>query len=379
MVRRRRQAHGNESLSGTLVTVGIAVCCMPCICAIGGVVLLSHTYKKISNYHRPSTLRKIEQRRRDRNFERRTPRNLVPRYGRKEIDESGLGLTSPLTIGRPIEVIYPDVNDLKPVVEIEFKNEIEGKDKSRYRLSQFLEKTKNQIAKEEVTPMPTPKELPTPKVTHLQQDSSFMTKLPYEIRQQIYRETIGGYVFHIYFVDAYRRMAHLRCKHQDPDRCEKRDCRNRLKQQGAKDKWGQCDLMALLQSCRIIYSEAIDLLYKCNTFEFMDIENVLRLSMTILPERMKLITNIRWKYGLISNHSIAPDEIYLSLLMHIANYHHRICPVHNFQDTTPWLKCVATEDDGEGCSCVGCLPLQTYKDITVSIAFSYSCVRNLDI
>lgn len=147
---------------------------------------------------------------------------------------------------------YPDVKDMKSEVEMTLKHEPEGGDKSKNRLSQFLDDTKKKVTKKEVAMSPVPKDLPTPKVTHLQQDSSFMTKLPYEVRQQIYRETIGGYVFHIYFVDAYRRMAHLRCKHQDPDRCEKKKCRNKLKQKGAKDKWGQCDLIALFKSCRIM-------------------------------------------------------------------------------------------------------------------------------
>lgn len=40
------------------------------------------------------------------------------------------------------------------------------------------------------------------------------------------------------------------------------------------------------------YSETIDTLYKSNSFYFSSMTDVLRLALTILPERMLLITDV---------------------------------------------------------------------------------------
>ena len=45
--------------------------------------------------------------------------------------------------------------------------------------------------------------------------------------------------------------------------------------------------------CR--YSEAIEILYKENTFDFDSLDDVLKLSLTLLPERMQLIKSVQWK------------------------------------------------------------------------------------
>ncbi|KAF4630280.1 hypothetical protein G7Y89_g7855 [Cudoniella acicularis] len=329
MVRRRRGrrvGHGNEALGEALITIGVAVCCIPCICVIGGTVLMEHAYDKIHNYHRPATLRKMEQRRQDREFERRTPKNLAPRYGARGREEQGPEMISHLTIGRSMEEISPALSeDSKAAIDIEVEPETKAKRKSIFRDPLNNAKETPVVEKKAVIAvLPEEPLSPSPsKITNNQDDCLLLTKLPLEIRQQIYREAIGGYVFHIYFVDAYRRMANTRCKHSDPKICGKKECRSLFKQKGARDPWGASDLMALLKSCRIIYSEAIEILYKSNVFEFNNIEDVLRLSMTILPERMKLITanNVLWK---------------------IHNFH------LTYQSSTPWLDCRAPES----CSCI---------------------------
>jgi len=44
------------------------------------------------------------------------------------------------------------------------------------------------------------------------------------------------------------------------------------------------------------YSEAVEILYRSNTFDFESLSDVLRLSLVLLPERMQLITDVRWRY-----------------------------------------------------------------------------------
>jgi hypothetical protein len=43
------------------------------------------------------------------------------------------------------------------------------------------------------------------------------------------------------------------------------------------------------------YGEAVDVLYRENTFTFPKLGEVLKLSMTVLPERMALIKSVQWK------------------------------------------------------------------------------------
>jgi hypothetical protein len=88
-----------------------------------------------------------------------------------------------------------------------------------------------------------------PTVT-LQQETSSFFKLPFEIRQKIYEDVLGGYVIHIHFVQAYRRMSHTRCKSSTPAICDGKECRERFKVPGVPDEWGNVSLLALLLTCR---------------------------------------------------------------------------------------------------------------------------------
>ena len=83
-----------------------------------------------------------------------------------------------------------------------------------------------------------------------QQENSVLFKLPLEIRRKIYEEVLSGYVIHVYFVEAYRRMSHTRCKSHTPDVCGDMLCRRLFKVKGAKDAWGNVGLLSLLKSCR---------------------------------------------------------------------------------------------------------------------------------
>lgn len=84
------------------------------------------------------------------------------------------------------------------------------------------------------------------KVTHHQSQSPLFW-LPLEVRRQIYEETIGGYIIHIYCLEAYKRMNHVRCKTPKHEVCS---CRHMYKQKGIPDSCGNIDLLAPLKSCR---------------------------------------------------------------------------------------------------------------------------------
>ena len=79
------------------------------------------------------------------------------------------------------------------------------------------------------------------------------------------------------------------------------------------------------------YSEAIEMLYTENTFNFESLNDVLKLSLTLVPERMALIQSVRWKPSAFSPHYLI---------------------------NTPWLHCQnrAHCTSQLSCCCVKCWP-----------------------
>ena len=193
----RRCNRGDEPPS--LVPAIIAtIFCLPCICLCGGCV--PHLIKKAWNYERPEKReqRLVEKRRRD--ILRWTPRGVPPR-GSGEM------------MGRCLTIPLPDPPQ-EPVMG-------DGMNGNR----RLVQKTDDQ-------------------------SNSAFFKLPLEVRRQIYENVIGGYVFHIYFVEAYRKMAATRCRTHSPEICRLPHCRQSFKVKGALDEWGQSDLLALPMTCR---------------------------------------------------------------------------------------------------------------------------------
>jgi hypothetical protein len=193
------------------------------------------------------------------------------------------------------------------------------------------------------------------------QEQSFFFKLPEEIRRQIYGELISGYTFHIRYIEAYRRMGHTRCKTKLPDTCK---CLYYVRKKGVPDEWGQADLLAPLQTCRRMYStvistphewvatnpknrysEGIEMLYRRNTFDFESLAAVLKLSLTILPERMQMIKLVQWRYAWPIR-GFWPGSFNPA----IANFERK-----GTQTTLPWLACCSPDSP---CTCIACMPTE---------------------
>ncbi|CAG8216316.1 unnamed protein product [Penicillium salamii] len=60
---------------------------------------------------------------------------------------------------------------------------------------------------------------------------------------------------------------------------------------------GRVDFVPLLQTCRAIYSESIDMMYQNNTFLFNNTSTIVDLSHTLLPQRMDLIRNVQLSFS----------------------------------------------------------------------------------
>ncbi|KAI4122487.1 MAG: hypothetical protein LQ341_007299 [Variospora aurantia] len=129
--------------------------------------------------------------------------------------------------------------------------------------------------------------LPTSKS---QTQSAFLTRLPLEVRQDIYTYVLGSNLTHI--VCKQGRLAHVRCKHtQEMD--HQRLCRTAAigtchdeTSMLASTSNGN---IALLGSCSQIYNEATDLLYSSNTFDFDHQDLFLFFARSILPSRLASI------------------------------------------------------------------------------------------
>jgi hypothetical protein len=156
------------------------------------------------------------------------------------------------------------------------------------------------------------------------QTTTLLTRLPLEIREMIYEEVLGNSLLHI--VSLPRRMGHITCQLQDRDHrllCFplNRDTDHRVSYRRVEGQhnlylrgtqgqehmamWAPPDCgfhndfdisqskIPLLQSCRQIYSEGINLLYTKNTFDFAHPETFIWFTRTIRPEKLALITSLQ--------------------------------------------------------------------------------------
>lgn len=126
-----------------------------------------------------------------------------------------------------------------------------------------------------------------------QSQCGLLTRLPPEIRQEIYVLVVGGNLTHVVRKD--QKLAHVRCKLE----CET-DFFRRCRRAAA----GTCHdgapmlastsngNLALLRTCRQIYIEAVELMYSCNTFDFDHQDLFLFFSRSILPQRLAAIRSL---------------------------------------------------------------------------------------
>ncbi|KAL8802980.1 MAG: hypothetical protein Q9182_003468 [Xanthomendoza sp. 2 TL-2023] len=123
-----------------------------------------------------------------------------------------------------------------------------------------------------------------------QSDSLFLTRLPLEIRQEIYNYIVGGNLIHV--VRKGQHLAHVRCK-PGWEVDFQRDCRPHASStcHSAASSMGFTanGNIALLRTCRQIYSEAVRIMYARNTFDFDHQDLFLLFSRSLLPQRLMAI------------------------------------------------------------------------------------------
>ncbi|KUJ22029.1 uncharacterized protein LY89DRAFT_576892 [Mollisia scopiformis] len=130
----------------------------------------------------------------------------------------------------------------------------------------------------------------------LDQIKSPLFKLPEEILLLIYEQVIGNNVLHI--VRRANHLGHATCSNKSSgshDDCQDLKCRGTKLPNGVsvQDGHGRDSFIPLLQTCRKIYVDAINVLYTSNTFDFDCMESLISFSTCIVPHRFDCIQNVQ--------------------------------------------------------------------------------------
>ncbi|KAF2193748.1 hypothetical protein K469DRAFT_745230 [Zopfia rhizophila CBS 207.26] len=119
-------------------------------------------------------------------------------------------------------------------------------------------------------------------------------KLPFEIREQIWKYAVGGH--HIHILKRKGRLGNAYCPATDSTDPDRRDfCCLPKDENGftVPTAWPRDTRpLGLMMSCRQIYSETINFLYSHNTFSFDDFNVLIIFTSNILPHRLKLVSSI---------------------------------------------------------------------------------------
>ena len=129
----------------------------------------------------------------------------------------------------------------------------------------------------------------------------FLAKLPLEIREEIYKYVVGGNLVHI--VRKGDKLAHVRCAFDRPWDLF-RECRRAAARTCYDDvptlAFTANGNVALLRTCRQIYTEAVNIMYKHNSFDFDHQDLFLFFSRSILPQRLAQIRRLELNLDIIN-------------------------------------------------------------------------------
>lgn len=149
-----------------------------------------------------------------------------------------------------------------------------------------------------------------------QSQSMFMSRLPLEVRIMIYEEVLCRPVDVVHITTRKNgKLGYFRCKAED-GRCRGLECFHgpnddlystwRTRDKDLFSTWSPSDtpdmedggLLALLQSCRQVYTEVISILYTQNTFSFTELPVFLDFASAVLPESLNSVQSLQFEYTL---------------------------------------------------------------------------------
>jgi hypothetical protein len=160
--------------------------------------------------------------------------------------------------------------------------------------------------------------------TFNQFQSALFAQLPGEIRQLIWTEVLGGHLLHV--ARAPMRLLAIVCAEKFGHELETRrhgcwGCTSRRLSMGTTPGFylgprhhhpsKPANLLPLLQTCRIIYTETISILYEDNIFDINHLDTLIYLQQSLLPRRLNQIRvlNFTWDFKWPTATSPAPYDI----------------------------------------------------------------------
>jgi len=133
-----------------------------------------------------------------------------------------------------------------------------------------------------------------------QAQSRLLSQLPLDIRMIIYEMVLGGMIFHLNAQDRRSRILHHVCAHPETINDPTHQCHElstKRPSSNPREEYREATgLLPLLVTCRLVYSEAIETLYRANTFEFTQNFAAFRfLRLLIPPQRLHDISHFRMR------------------------------------------------------------------------------------
>lgn len=144
-----------------------------------------------------------------------------------------------------------------------------------------------------------------------QSQSRLLSTLPAEIRRVIWRHAVGGQLLHMARVP--NRLVALECA-QPKDLTKDLEtlrhdcwCMTRIgalrgtitrvyRAKNSAQPTQPANLLPLLQTCRLVYTEAVSMLYQDNIFDIDHVDTLLYIKRCILPQRLHQITRLNYSW-----------------------------------------------------------------------------------
>ncbi|KAJ5123605.1 hypothetical protein N7448_009702 [Penicillium atrosanguineum] len=154
-----------------------------------------------------------------------------------------------------------------------------------------------------------------------QSQSRLLSTLPAEIRRVIWRHAVGGQLLHMARVP--NRLVALECA-QPKDLTKDLEtlrhdcwCMTRIgalrgtitrvyRAKNSAQPTRPANLLPLLQTCRLVYTEAVSMLYQDNIFDIDHVDTLLYIQRCILPQRLHQITRLNYSWDF--SQPVYPDS-----------------------------------------------------------------------
>lgn len=134
-------------------------------------------------------------------------------------------------------------------------------------------------------------------VAYEQAGSAFISKLPLDVRMLVYEMLLSGSIFHIESATPQSRIYHVVCKRPEEINAVNHQCHDLTKRPSSapREEYREASgLLALLATCRRVYSESIHLLYSTNTFQFTSNHAAFRFLKVLIPShRVRSVRHFR--------------------------------------------------------------------------------------